>query len=184
MAERIQERISAEQYYALPEYEQHDLIQLIDGQVVIGMPPIPKHQFIVVEIIFLLRMLANQKGGRVATSPIEVYLDEYNIYEPDVLYIAPDSRCEIGEKRLTGAPDLVVEVLSPSTAKHDRSAKYRAYERHGVREYWIVDPAHETLEVWALKDAQFQRQGAYAPGTTFKSSVLDTEVDVTVIFNV
>ncbi|MEO0565267.1 MAG: hypothetical protein AAF125_24385, partial [Chloroflexota bacterium] len=63
--------ITAEAYYQLPEYAAHDLIQLIDGEVIIDMPPIPKHQFIVVEIIFFLRTLSQKIGGRVATAPVE-----------------------------------------------------------------------------------------------------------------
>ena len=178
----IQTGISAGEYYQLPEYEQHDLIQLIDGKVIIGMPPIPKHQRIVGKILFLLMTIANKKGGEALTSPIEVYLDEHNVFEPDVLYLKPDSACEVGEKRLTGAPDLVVEVLSPSTAKYDRQQKYQSYEQHGVSEYWIVDPVHETVEVWVLGDEKFQRQGAYAAADTFKSAVLGEDVTLKGIF--
>ena len=61
--------------------------------------------------------IARKLGGKALTSPIEVYLDENNVFEPDVIYLKPDSQCTVGEKRLTGAPELVVEVLSPSTAK-------------------------------------------------------------------
>jgi len=109
-------------------------------------------------------------------------LDENNVYEPDVLHVAPDSQCEIGEKRLVGAPDLVVEVLSPGTAKHDRQQKYEAYQRHGVREYWIVAPAYDVIEVWNLEEGAFRRQGAYAGSDQFPSSVLGETVSVPQIF--
>jgi len=175
-------RISVSDYYQLEEYEQHDLIQLIDGEVIISVPPIPKHQAIVGEILFLFMTQAKKQGGKAFTSPIEVYMDEYNIYEPDVLYLTPDTTCVIGEKRLTGAPDLVVEVLSPSTAKFDRQEKYKAYEKHGVGEYWIVDAIHEVLEVWTLNENQFIRQGAYGVDDTFQSPTLGMSVDVKVIF--
>jgi Uma2 family endonuclease len=177
-------RISAADYYQLPDYEQHDLIQLIDGEVVIGMPPIPKHQAIVGAIFFILLTIARKKGGKAYTAPIEVYFDEHNIYEPDVLYLAPDSRCSVGEKRLTGAPDLVVEVLSPSTAKYDRQEKYQAYEQHGVGEYWIADPVHEVVEVWTLDAGHFNRQGAYAGEDTFSSRILGETVNVKDIFTI
>jgi Uma2 family endonuclease len=85
--------------------------------------------------------------GKAFIAPVELYLDEHNIHEPDVLYLSPDTRCKVEEKRLRGAPELVIEVLSPRTARYDRQEKYRAYEQHQVSEYWIVDPVHETVEV-------------------------------------
>lgn len=176
--EALQKRITAREYFQLPAYENEMLIQLIDGQVVTAMPPIPRHQFIVGEVFAFLRLIARETGGRALMSPIEVFLNEHNVLEPDVLYLAPDSACEVGAKRLMGPPDLIVEVLSPSTARYDRGEKYRAYERHGVREYWIIDPAHETLEVWQLTEGAFQRLGAYASGMRFASVVLTRNVDV------
>lgn len=184
MVQPTRTRVTADAYYQLPEYDQQNLIQLIDGEVIIGMPPNVKHQALVGEILFLLLSIARKMGGRAFTSPIEVFLDEHNIYEPDVLYLKPDSACEIGEKRLIGAPDLVVEVLSPSTAKHDRQHKYDAYQQHGVGEYWIVDPVHELIEVYTLDadTAKFVRQGAYAVEDSFESRTLGEKIMVKPIF--
>lgn len=175
-------RMSASEFYELADYKNDKLIQLIDGEVVLSVPPIPKHQAIVGEILFLLMTIAKNKGGKAYTSPIEVYLDEENIFEPDVLLIKQDSACKVEEKRLRGAPNLVVEVLSPSTARYDRQQKYTAYEKHGVEEYWIIDPVHETLEVWTGKDAEFTRQGAFSKEDTFNSVVLGENVVVKAIF--
>jgi Uma2 family endonuclease len=175
-------RITASEFYDLDAYKNDELIQLIDGEAVISVPPIPKQQAIVVETIFLFKTLAKTKGGSVYTSPIEVYLDNENIFEPDVLYIKPDSACKVEEKRLVGAPNLVVEVLSPSTAKFDRHQKYQAYEKHGVEEYWIIDPIHETLEVWIGKNTKFTRQGAYGKTDSFESQVLGETVEVKTLF--
>lgn len=176
-------RITASEYYQTDAYQEHDLIQLIEGEVIVSVPPIPKHQTIVGEILFLFMTIARQKAGKAFTSPIEVYLDERNIYEPDVLYLTPDSNCQIEEKRLTGAPELVVEVLSPSTAKFDRQEKYQAYEKHGVNEYWIVDPLHEVIEVWNIGENGYVRLGAFAGDDSFDSAVLGESVSVKAIFN-
>lgn len=187
MVESTRTHIKAGDYFQLPEYEQHDLIQLIDGEVVIGMPPVLKHQAIVGEILFLLMMIARKSGGKALTSPVEVYLDDDNVFQPDVLYIKPDNLAiaQGDEKRIAGAPNLIVEVLSPSTARFDRQEKYQAYERHGVGEYWIVDPVHETVEVWNLDEAgRYLRQGAFAGEDTFESAVLGERVSVKAIFNV
>jgi len=182
MVQPTQIRISAEQYYQLPQYDSHDLIQLIDGEVVIGMHPIPKHQRIVRRLIVLIDSICTRRGGEVFSSPIEVYLDEHNIFEPDVLYLAPDSNCTVTNKRLEGAPELVVEILSPSTAKYDRQQKYAAYERHGVHEYWIVDPAYEMIEVYLDREGRFDRQDIYTVEDTFESVVLGETVSVKAIF--
>jgi Uma2 family endonuclease len=187
MVDATPTRISASDYFQLPAYAEHDLIQLINGEVVIGMPPILKHQDIVREILVLLTLIAREIGGKAYDSPIEVRLDDNNVFEPDVLYIKPDnlSITQQDEKRIIGAPDLVVEVLSPGTAKYDRQEKYDAYEAHGVGEYWIVDPAHETIEVWTRgKDGLFARQGAYDKKGEFASVMLGTNVKGADIFNV
>lgn len=175
-------RIQAEDYYQLPVYSQTDFIQLIDGNVITPLAINLRHQAIVGEILFLLMTLARRLGGKAFTSPIEVYLDEYNIYEPDVLYLTPDSQCIIEDKHLRDAPELVVEVLSPSTAKHDRQEKYITYEKHGVHEYWIVDPAHDTLEMWVNKNGTFERQGVYGKEDSFQSSILGEEISLEGIF--
>lgn len=183
MVQPTRTRINASDYFKMADYEQHDLIQLIDGEVIFDMPPIPKHQDIVREILVLLTLIARKIGGKAYASPIEVYLDENNVYEPDVLYLTANSQCTVGEKRLAGAPELIVEVLSPSTAKYDRQQKYQAYEKHAVAEYWIVDPVHETIEVWTLnQDGKFERQGAYADDNNFKSATLEENIDVKSIF--
>lgn len=184
MAQPTRTRIYAEEYYALTDYDKYDLIELIDGEVFIGVPPIPVHQRIVREVLFLLTSISRQTGGEAFTSPIEVFLDDLNIVEPDVLYLKLNSRCVVGEKQLTGAPDLVIEVLSPSTAKVDRGAKYAAYEQHGVGEYWIIDPTHGLIEVWILgATGTFVRSGAFAPGDSFTSATLGVAVDVKAVLS-
>ncbi len=182
MVESTRTRIHASEYYQLPEYAEHDLIQLIEGEVIVGMPPRTKHQDIVRELLIFLGLYARKSGGKAYDSPIELYLDEQNIYEPDVLYLKPNSRCAVEEKRLVGPPELIVEVLSPSTAKYDRQQKFRAYERHAVEEYWIVDALHNLIEVFVLTDSKFQLQGAYSPDDTFVSLVLGESVNVKLFF--
>jgi Uma2 family endonuclease len=176
-------RMSAEDYYRLPEYASHDLIELIEGEVVIGVPPNTKHQSAVGETFFIFMTCAKTIGGKAFTAPIEVYLDVRNIFEPDVLYLAPDTKCIVEEKRLLGAPDLVVEVLSRSTAKNDREGKFNAYQKFGVREYWIIDPVNAYLEVYILNDEAFTKLGTFVVGDTFASPVLKNfEVNVSSIF--
>ena len=182
MAIQPKVRTAAVEYFQLPEYAQHDHIQLIDGEVIVSVPPILRHQDIVGEIFAFFLVIAKKLGGKAYVAPTEVYLDEHNVYEPDVLYLVPETRAERTEKRIVGAPDLVVEVLSPSTAKFDRQEKYRAYERYGVKEYWIADPIHDVLEVWTLNNGQFVRQGAYGVNDTFTCATINETVAVKAFF--
>ena len=178
-------RISASEYFELPEYQANDFIQLIDGEVIIPVAPILKHRAIVGNVFFLLKLVVRKISGLVFVAPTEVKLDEENIYEPDVLYISLGkiSIAEKDENRIIGAPDLIVEVLSPGTARYDRQQKYKAYEKHGVREYWIVDPVHETIEVWMLNSkTQFERKGSFSLDDSFISITIATDVSVKDIF--
>jgi Uma2 family endonuclease len=98
------------------------------------------------------------------------------------LWIASDSQCVIDDKRLRGAPDLVVEVLSPSTARDDKTVKFRLYEQHGSRELWLIDPTAEYVEVWRREDEQFVQNGVYGPADSFQSAVLRAAVNCAHIF--
>ncbi len=184
MTDMTQTRITAEEYFQLPEHAELDLIQLIDGQVVIGKTPFIKHQMILANVLFILVIHSRQAGGEALMLPTEVYIDTYNVYEPDVFYMPPDSSCTRDELRIYGAPELVIEILSPSTARRDRTTKYSAYEQHGVQEYWIVDPAHETVEVYTQGDSGFERVGVFGDDDSFDSGVLAESISAAAIFDV
>jgi Uma2 family endonuclease len=92
--------------------------------------------------------------GAVYCSPIDVYFSDDEVYQPDIIYISRDRLKNLGMK-IDIAPDLIVEVLSPSNAYHDLVHKKNVYEAHGVKEYWIVDPIEKTIEVFENRDGQF-----------------------------
>jgi Uma2 family endonuclease len=144
----------------------------MDGEVITMPSPIPAHQEAIVRLVLLISQLTVQLGGKVYVAPLDVYLDALNVVQPDVIWVAPDSQCQIGEKRLIGAPDLIAEVLSPGTALHDKRHKFRLYERFGVREYWIVDPLEKLVEVWVQTDKRFSLIDVYGQGESFVSSLL------------
>jgi Uma2 family endonuclease len=176
----IKERMTASEFFALPET--NTPTELIDGELIVAPAPIPKHQGISGETYVVLRELI--PNGSLFYAPIDVYLDEINIVQPDILWVAADGQCQITEKRLVGAPDLVVEIFSPGTSRRDRREKYALYERFGVREYWMIDPEEQFIEVYTLQDGRFLRQGVYTPDQTFESRVLGGKtVDVGKIFS-
>ncbi len=95
--------------------------------------------------------------GMVYDAPIDVYLAETETYQPDIIYISKDRLHIIEPAMVKGAPDLVIEILSPSTAYYDLREKFKVYARHGVKEYWIVDPHEQSIEVYRGEDGEFKQ---------------------------
>jgi Uma2 family endonuclease len=158
--------------------------ELINGEIFMSPAPLLKHQRLVFTIAKLIEALA--QSGEVLVAPVDVYLGDLNVVQPDVLWISPDNVIciEVEGKYLKGAPDLVVEVHSPSTEKLDRSEKFTLYRDFGVREYWMVDPDAELIEVWSRQQDTFARLGVFGCNETFTSPVLNNAVDISAIFDI
>jgi Uma2 family endonuclease len=124
--------------------------EIIDGEHYVTPSPNLRHQELVgrlhVEIALYLR--SHPRAGRVFLSPLDVVLSYYDVVEPDLLFVAGDQTGILTEKNIQGPPALVVEVLSKSTRKRDAQIKRRLFERTGVREYWLVDPELDTVQVF------------------------------------
>ena len=122
--------------------------QLIDGELVLAPSPTTRHQRISRDIGFDLEQFVRQRQlGETFYAPLDVMFPDHEAYQPDILFISNERRAIITEANIQGAPDLVVEILSPSTQRYDRGHKQEVYSQQGVREYWIVDPEAETVEV-------------------------------------
>ncbi len=152
--------ITAKKSYTYKDYEQlpeGSPYQLIGGELVMTPAPSPYHQIIVGNLfIAMTEFVKMNKLGVVISSPLDVYISDTETYQPDIIFIDAKRRHIIGEKKIEEAPDLVVEILSPSTGYYDLSHKKRMYETSGVREYWIVDPAEKTVEVLVNADGAFK----------------------------
>jgi Uma2 family endonuclease len=179
---RQEQRQSAlERFLALPE---GTACQLIAGELVMSSTPIPLHQYIVVHICMKMLQFVEAAGlGQVFVSPIDVRLSERNIFQPDILFISKEKASLIGERMIEGPPDLVAEVLSPSSAYHDLRTKFRAYEQAGVQEYWIVDPERKSVEVFVSSGSKFQlRQEAEGEGAVQSVLLQGLSIDLADIF--
>lgn len=143
-----------EDYVRLPEGAP---VQLIGGELIMTPAPGKRHQRILLELAFLFKEFLHGKDiGELAVAPRDVYFSPQETYQPDILFIARE-RAEISaEDKVNGAPDLVVEILAPSTAYYDLKKKYKAYEKYGVKEYWIVDPEDQSMEIFTLEDGKFR----------------------------
>src|SRR5690606_690233 len=93
--------------------------------------------------------------GELRIAPYDVHLDEENVFQPDIIFIKNDNLSKIEQNGFYGAPSLVIELLSPGTARYDRYQKKVVYERSGVQEYWIVDPDTKEVEGYCLENAKY-----------------------------
>jgi Uma2 family endonuclease len=127
--------------------------ELIDGEHYVSPSPRPKHQRVVANLHgHLFMFLRRHPFGRVYFAPLDVVFSELNCVVPDVLYVSHEREArQMTERNLGGAPDLVVEVLSPSTKHIDQGIKLRLYERYGVPEYWVIDPIDEMVRVYRME---------------------------------
>ena len=134
--------------------------QLINGELIMSPSPVSFHQILLGRLFKTVDNFLEQKnlGGLCIFAPMDVRLDEENIFQPDLLYIAEERKAELVQDRISGAPDLIVEILSPSTAYYDLKEKKDFYERYGVKEYLIIDPKRFDAEVYVLTENKFDLQ--------------------------
>lgn len=168
MAQFITSRMTAEEYFMLPETQQPT--ELLDGELIVSPAPVPKHQRSSRQLEMLIEEL--KLNGEVFHAPIDLYLDKANIPQPDIVWIAANSRCIVGEKYLQGPPEMIVEIFSPSTETKDRKTKFNLYQRYAIPEYWMVDPELEFIEVYVFENGAYKRLGLFEPGETFISPIL------------
>jgi Uma2 family endonuclease len=162
-------------YKSLPVSETRRY-ELLGGEIVIVPAPTEPHQRVVRDLGFMLWEFVRKNGlGWVCPAPLDVVLGEgenVEVVQPDVIFISQERRSLIQKEEIHGAPDLVVEVLSPGTEERDRHYKKTLYARHGIQEYWIVDPERKTAEVYTLGESGFELVSRYRGDGTLVSPLL------------
>ncbi|MDR4508723.1 MAG: Uma2 family endonuclease [Candidatus Brocadiaceae bacterium] len=168
-------------YEKLPEGSPY---QLIGGELVMTPSPVPYHQIISMRIEYeLLKFVEERKLGIILYAPIDVYLSEEDIYQPDIIFISNDRLNIIGEKKIESAPDLIVEILSPATAYYDLKHKKRIYESSGVKEFWIIDPMEKSIEVYENVGGRFKLfNEVIKKGKIHSNLIKGLEVEVETVF--
>ena len=165
-----QVRFNYYDYTLLPEDKRYELI---DGDLHMTPAPLTTHQQVLFNIAYELRVfITKQKLGQLLIAPTDVVLSEEDVVQPDILFIAQERLDILTEKNVRGAPDLVVEILSPATAERDLVIKKKLYEKFGVREYWIVDLGAKSIEVLQMTDEGFKTLRVYTQDTHLTSSLL------------
>ncbi len=166
-------RTILEVWESLPE---GTLCQLINDKLVMSPAPIDIHQVVAGDIFIEVSLLARKtKIGSVRIAPYDVYFSKQNILQPDILFIKKENLHKIKSNGLFGSPDLIVEVLSPSTSHLDLDEKKSIYERYGVQEYFIVDPNSKSVTSFYLVDGEYEEQEN--TNGKIKSVLLNTEID-------
>jgi Uma2 family endonuclease len=137
-----------EDLFALPDDGQR--YEIIEGELYEKTSPFWAHAAVIASLITMLIPLVTRLSGRWFTAPLDVFFQGANPVQPDILVLLPDWSGSLTRRGIEGAPDLLVEVLSPSNRGHDLLTKRALYARAGVREYWLVDPEARTLEILTL----------------------------------
>lgn len=165
----------ARQTYSFDDLERlaeefpHKRLELIDGELFVAAAPTPPHEIITVNLLYPIEtVLRPGRLGRVFTAPVAVRFTPQDVLEPDLCVVLADRLHIVGPKAIDGAPDLVVEILSPSTRVRDIREKRAVYARFGVREYWTVDPDPRTVTVELL------HAGRYVPAPAGEGVVRST----------
>ena len=161
-------------------WEGPERYELIDGEAVMLSAPTTVHQLISAE---LMRQLTNYLEGKkclAVAAPFDVRLferegdrpeDVQTVVQPDISIVC--DRDQLDERGCKGAPDLTLEILSPSSTRHDLLVKLNLYQRAGVREYWVVSPEQKTVQVFLLNGSSLQLHEVYGPKDVAKVNVLD-----------
>lgn len=150
---------------------EHDALRVeyLNGDIVMTPARSPFHQLVVTNLLLLMGHYAMQNGlGSVLPAPLDVVLSkESQIAQPDLLFISKERAPKLMTRAaITGAPDLVLEIISPSTARADRKIKPPLYAKHGVAEFWLVDPDDQSVEVFILDGETYRMAGIYLAGDT------------------
>ena len=177
-------RLTVQDYLNIPE-EDENRYELINGELYMAPAPSWEHQESSGNLYSILRafVLANLLG-RVVYSPIDMFLSDEDVFQPDIVFISNERLGIIHSDGIHGAPDLVIEVLSPGTERIDRTLKSERYEMFEVSEYWQANPIAKTILVLRARDGAFERVGLFTEGMTLETPLLPgLRVDVSEVFD-
>jgi len=182
--ERPKERVwTYEDYLNLEDEKRYEVI---NGRLKEMPAPSFEHQRILKRLLRLLDDFVEitKDDGEILPAPFDVILSETIVVQPDIVFISNENLKNVKNGRLFGPPDLVVEIVSPATIRRDTVVKKGIYEKHGVREYWIVYPDERAIEVWVLSDkGKYELFSVAEREGKVKSKVLQgLEIDLKEVF--
>jgi Uma2 family endonuclease len=157
--------------------------EILDGELLVTPAPTITHQKVSKRIQLVLMLQIEQKGlGVVFDAPVDVIFSETWTVQPDLLVVRAERSAIVTERGIEGAPDLVVEIISPKTAITDRQQKQKLYASQGVAEYWLVDPAAHSIEVLELGEEGYTLRGRFGPGDRLESGLFALDLPLDPVF--
>ncbi len=167
-------------YLQLPEDKRYEII---DGDLFMVPSPNENHQRTLSNIFYIFSHYVRENDtGIVYCAPFDIIFSEEDIVQPDIIFISNENKKIITKENIRGAPDLLVEILSPSTSKRDIGIKKKLYARNGVKEYWIVDPENEIVEVFRLCGKEYQSKKYHKKDRLGSIVIKDLDFEVKEIF--
>lgn len=176
------EPLTIKEYRLLPESGPR--YQLIEGELFMAPAPNRYHQSISRNLEYILmRYLEIHSVGELYHAPFDIFIDETNVFQPDIVFVSNSRLAILTEEGIQGAPDFIVEILSPKTAIIDRTIKPSIYARSGVQELWLIDPNQLTIEVFHLQKHASRPEATYGATDRFSSETFPgVEFDAAKIF--
>ena len=164
-------RLTYQDYVNLEGDERYELL---DGELILVGSPNEDHQIASLELATQMNIFVKENDlGRVFNAPFDVLLSDTDVVQPDILFVSNEREHIRTPANIQGAPDLIVEILSPSSSRRDWRDKRELYASHGVKGYWIVDPTNRIVWVMLLQDGALEIEETYTEGDTVASSTLD-----------
>lgn len=164
-------KLTYQDYAALEGDERYELL---DGELILVGSPNRDHQLVSVRLLTRMYSFVEEKDlGWVLDAPFDVLFTDTDVTQPDILFISREREHILTHANVQGAPDLIVEILSPSSSTRDWRNKRELYASHGVREYWIVDPTNRIVSILLLQDGVLEIEQTHTEDETATSTVLD-----------
>ncbi|MBI4947723.1 MAG: Uma2 family endonuclease [Bacteroidetes bacterium] len=155
--------------------EEGEYCQLINGEIIMSPSPSTAHQRVSRRIFEqILKCLEKNNMGEAFYAPVDVFFDDENVFEPDILFVSKERSGIIHDDGIHGAPDIIIEILSVTSGYHDTKIKKRVYEKYGVKEYWIIDPLDS--EVTGFKNSGGKFVEIFNGSAQFTIQLLNLEI--------
>ncbi|MYE54926.1 MAG: Uma2 family endonuclease [Chloroflexi bacterium] len=177
-------RLTVQDYLDIPE-EDENRYELIDGELYMAPAPSWEHQSNSHNLTLLLSNFVSAGNlGVIRYSPLDVYLSDEDVFQPDIVFISNERLDIIRPDGLHGAPDLVIEILSPCTEQRDLTVKRERYEMFNTREYWLANPIAKTITVLRMQNGTFEQMGVFTEGMILETPLLPgLQVDISTVFD-
>lgn len=184
LIQQAERKITVKEFFEM-ELEEGYFYELINGNIVKKQAPSPAHQNVSMSLSRIMSsFIFDNKLGKLFAAPIDVFFDISNNTQPDLLFVKKERDFIITRNGIEGAPDFIVEILSPSTFKLDRTDKMELYLYFGVPEYWIVDPKNQSIEVYVLEDNRYKMAFFAIENGLIQSKILEgLSLEVSDVFN-